>query len=124
MLARRKHPSLIFLWLPTDELRVAPLQRRFEPERRAWARVARDVLAEDARGIIFVGEGWADDGAGALVESLIASALTRSGLARTETTPFRRPRGRALELGSPRVVEEPGPFLEGVRLAWVGEDGE
>ena len=86
--------------------------------------MARNVLAEDARGIIFVGEGWAEDGEGALVESLIASALTRSGRARTETTPFRRPRGRALELGTPRVVEEPGPFLAGVRLAWSGEPEE
>ena len=105
----RRHPALIFLWLPSDELRVAPLQRRLEPERRAWRRVVREVLAEDARGIVFAGEGWAEDDTGDLAESLIVSALTRSGRSRTETTPFTRTRGRRIELHEGRVLEEPGP---------------
>ena len=94
----QKHPALVFLWLPSDELRVSPLQRRLEPERRAWRRVVQEVLAEDARGIVFAGEGWAEDGTGELAESLIVSALTRSGRSRTETTPFTRKRGRRIEL--------------------------
>lgn len=118
---QRRHPALIFLWLPSDELRVAPLQRRLEPERRAWRRVAREALAEDARGIVFAGEGWAEDDTGELAESLIVSALTRSGRSRTETTPFTRTRGRRIELHEGRVLEEPGPFLDGVRQAWAGE---
>jgi hypothetical protein len=123
LLAHRKHASLVFLWLPSAELRVSPLQRRFETERRAWARVAREVVTEDARGIIFVGEGWADDGTGEFTQSLIAAALTRSGHARTETTPFERPRGRALDVGDSRVLDEPPTFLDGVRAAWSGEAG-
>jgi hypothetical protein len=123
LLEHRKHASLVFLWLPSAELQVSPLQRRFETERRAWARVAREVVDRDARGIIFVGEGWADDGTGDFAQSLIAAALTRSGLARTETAPFERPRGRALELGDSRVLDEPPNFLDGVRAAWTGGAG-
>jgi hypothetical protein len=124
MLKHRKHASLVFLWLPSDELNMSPLQRRFEPERRAWSRVAREVVSRDARGILFIGEGWADDGSGELALSLIVAALTRSGRARTVTTAFDRPRGRRLALSEPRVLDEPPLFLEGARQAWLAADGE
>src|SRR5688572_18521016 len=107
LLKHRKHASLVFLWLPSHELAMSPLQRRFEPERRAWNRVAREVVSKDARGILFIGEGWADDGSGELALSLIVAALTRSGRAQTITTAFDRTRGRRLELSEPRMIDEP-----------------
>jgi hypothetical protein len=86
--------------------------------------VAREVVSKEARGILFVGEGWADDGSGELALSLIVAALTRSGRAHTVTTAFERSRGRRLALAEPRVLEEPPLFLEGARQAWLDADGD
>ncbi len=118
---RRRHAPLVFYWLPDGELALEPLQGRLESVERAWAKVAREVIARAAHGLIFVGEGWTElaDDDHDLTEALIISAVARTGEERTWAAPVTRGRLRVTSVGDLVTSATHRPsFLAPVRAAW------